>query len=220
MARHAKNPAGEGTKVDLDQLYTPDSLARILIRVLAEDHGLNTASLVIEPSVGGGAFARQLRASVPDASLIVVDVDASSRGLAVDGATPVVGDFLALAESLRGALDGGVAVVGNPPFSKAHRSGEPHVKAALGLAFGEGLKPSPGGPGIVAMLLPTDFLCSKGRAEWLRDNPPQVYFLYPRPKFHGPSDKGMGGQQNLAFLVWSGTPPGAPRWINIDEVSP
>lgn len=199
----------------LDQHYTSDGLARLLVGILADNHELANLATVVEPSAGGGAFVRALAETHLKGKIVAIDVDPNAAGLRETSAIDIVDDFLSFAAGVDGFTDG-LGVVGNPPFSGKHKCGEPHVRAALRLAFGEGLKPTPGCGGLVGMLLPTDFICAQGRAKWIKGNPPQIYFLYPRPKFHGPADKGFGGQQNISFLVWSARPPGPPVWVNID----
>lgn len=217
MARKPTKKSDDGDKAKiLDQLYTPDALARKLVKYLPIRDDMDA----LEPSVGGGAFARALLAKV--STVVGVDVDPAAVGLSLPGVIPLVGNFLDVANdwsSASGDLAAlpDTAIVGNPPFSGD--CGAPHVRAALRLVFGPTEKPrrDVAARGCVGMLVPTDFLSGVKRASWLKDNRPQrIVYLYPRPKFHGPADKGKGGMQNICFLVWANnmlTLP--PEWLDI-----
>ena len=75
------------TRRKLDAYYTPDAVATACVATLPPLLGLS----VLEPSVGGGAFARA--ASVAGASrLHVLDIDPAAAGLLCGES--VVGDFL------------------------------------------------------------------------------------------------------------------------------
>lgn len=97
---------------ELDRFYTPQALADAIVQRL-ERRGL-IAPTVIEPSVGGGAFARAVRSAAPHSYVIGVDADSAAQGLAeVDEAH--VGDWPSWAR-LNAATVARSTVVGNPPF--------------------------------------------------------------------------------------------------------
>lgn len=141
----------------LDRYYTPDACAAAVVRWL----DLPPRSLVVEPSVGGGAFARALVA----AGLRVhgVDIDPGAAGL-VACESAHVGDWLRVTDLPRGVH----AIVGNPPY----RASQEHAEHALTLC------PQ------AALLLPLSVLASRARLAWWARRPPaRVGVLVPRPKF-------------------------------------
>lgn len=202
-----------------DQYFTPENVAAVLVADLYGTHGgaLGRSGVVIEPSLGAGAFAKALR-YVVNVPIVGIDIDPHPTGVAsVDDFYQ--GDWLVMAPGLEGAEV--VSVVGNPPFSK--HCGTPHIKAALRVAFGSD-SPSPEqvkGRGVVAMLVPIGLLSAKKRAEWLQAIDPFVTLLYPRPRFEGPADKGEGGKQDMIWLV-VGEPDNQDtrqlRWLSSQEV--
>lgn len=103
----------------LDRCYTPEALARAVVRALP----IETPREVWEPSAGGGAFVRAIRERWPSARVLGVDVDpaAPARSLCNDwitGSWPEVARELARPPRV---------IVGNPPFGEALE----HVEAAL-----------------------------------------------------------------------------------------
>lgn len=182
---------GRGAVRDkLDRYYTPDPLAEALVAVL----GWCAPATVLEPSVGGGAFARAVRRQWPQAELTGVDLDAGAPGLdLVDRAS--VSDFL----DTRGRWD---LVVGNPPFALA----ESHVRHALTLAP------------VVGVLLRLGFLASRRRVPFWHDHPAtHLWVLARRPSFRGGRtdatdyglflwNEGDCGPTTVSVLDWSATP--------------
>ena len=149
----------------LDAYYTPDALAAALVGRLSIAPGLP----VLEPHVGGGAFARALRAR--GAHVTGIDLDPEAAGLA-DCDEARVGDFLTAATE---AAD---LVVGNPPY----RGFEAHLDRALEVA------PR------VAFLLRLAVLESRKRAAlWARVPLERVIVLVERPSFTG------GGTDSTAY---------------------
>jgi hypothetical protein len=162
----------------LDRDYTPDDVARRLVDALTCE-----PYTVLEPSVGGGAFARACRARWADAIIGGCDLDPAAPGLTECDAF-AVGDYRT---TRLGPVD---LVVGNPPYAQA----EAHVRAALADAPG----------GTVAFLLRLGFLAGQARGEGLwRDHPPdRVHVLSRRPSFRG----GKTDATEYGWFVWR---PGA-----------
>lgn len=106
----------------LDRYYTDPRLAQAAVRDVVESTRIPEAPVVIEPSVGGGAWVRAVREVRPHAFVIGVDKDADAAGLRLcDEAHPVDWTtFATRAVVERWAEAEFVWVVGNPPFSKAH----------------------------------------------------------------------------------------------------
>lgn len=142
-----------------DAYYTPDTLASHLVALTDAAWGLNGAT-VIEPSIGGGAFARALI----DVGALVTgyDIDPAAAGLAVAPST--CADFLTVDAAAE-------YVIGNPPYSQA----EEHVRHALETATVG-----------VAMLLRLAFLESGKRVAFWAEHPAEtVIVLQQRPSFTG-----------------------------------
>jgi tRNA G10 N-methylase Trm11 len=160
---------------DLDAYYTPPELARFLVGLLGDVTGAS----VLEPSVGGGAFARALVAS--GAIVHAIDLNGDAEGLADANGETSTRDFLApLPDDFPSSFD---LVVGNPPYNAA----EAHVRRGLEVA------------GSVAMLLRLAFLESAERVCFWREHPvAEVFVLAERPSFTG------GGTDNSAYawFVW------------------
>ncbi len=174
----------------LDRYYTPQRLADVLVSRLVDD-GFTPATgrlSVLEPSVGGGAFALAALSAFGDrAAMHVVDVDAAAPGLRlVRGAARRrdvvrVGDFLATRLTNRHDL-----VLGNPPYRQA----ELHVRKALS-SLVDG--------GVLGMLLRLAFLEGKGRIPFWAEYPAaKVYALSERPSF----TDGRTDATAYGFFVW------------------
>jgi hypothetical protein len=163
-----------------DSYYTPDPLAEALVCQLLIDPGAS----VVEPSVGGGAFARAIRGHEPSCSLVGVDVNAEAAGFEIcdDG---VQGDFLGCGEADIGRPDW---IIGNPPFGDA----EAHVRHALEMVNHRGG---------VAFLLRLAFLESAGRLGFWKGPGAclrKVYVLSQRPSFTG----GQTDSAAYGFFHW------------------
>lgn len=166
-----------------DAYFTPDALAVACVATIPRDLD---PEIVVEPSVGGGAFARAVRARWPATYLVGVDVDSDAPGFAeVDVRS--VGDWLARASAFRG--EGVDLAVGNPPYCEA----EAHVRAALEAV------PR------VAFLLRLGFLAGKdrGRGFWREHPPSVVHVVSRRPSFTG---NGRSDGTEYAFFVWDRRP--------------
>jgi predicted RNA methylase len=179
----------------LDRDYTPDAIAAAYCRWLQIPAGAR----VLEPSVGGGAWARGLRAT-PAGVIAGADIDPDARGLReVD--IPLAGDFVGdLAEGEPSTLDSAGPfdlVVGNPPFGPATA----HIRQALRVAP------------VVAMLLRQTYIqptpkgvvrdgvvVSEPRRDFLRAHPPRAVWYWPdRIAFGG----ARGGDSVLHGLhIW------------------
>jgi len=137
----------------LDRYYTPDKVATALGAVTE-----NIKGRVLEPHVGGGAFAGALAGQ----DLTVGDVDPAAPGLDL-GKRAYVGDFL----DYNTPHDW---VIGNPPYKQA----EEHIRHALELAP------------CAAFHLRLAFLESVRRKEFWDLHPPlKVWVLRRRPSFTG-----------------------------------
>lgn len=161
-----------------DAYYTPDDVAAKCLATLK----LRPGERVLEPSVGGGAFARGARAA--GCKVIGCDIDYDARGF-VDCDWSLIGDFT---RWRRSDLTGGAVdwVLGNPPYSHAQE----HIESAFTL------EPTYG----VAFLLRLAFLeCEKRRAFWAAHAPREVHVLINRPSFTG------GGSDSAAYgwFVWT-----------------
>lgn len=163
--------------------YTPDDLAESLVGLLPISDG----DSVLEPSVGGGAFARAL--SLRTLYVAGIDIDPDAEGF--NDCSCSVGDFL----DFNSVVPSPTWIIGNPPFGRPEvgEDGKPtgrlngkgklimeecaslHVKHALSLTGRH-----------VAFLLRLAFLETPGRAEWLADSPlRRVTVLGQRPSFTG-----------------------------------
>ena len=192
----ATNRGGE--RVALDAYYTPDDVAARCVAALPE--AAMQVARVLEPSVGGGAFVRAVRAVAaarwgPMACIPirVCDVNPEAPGL-VGEHTSWVGDFLDMPVSAPYDL-----VLGNPPY----RDAEAHIRHALA-HVGRG--------GHVAFLLRLAMLESERRRPLWREHPPiAVHVLTRRPSFTG------GGTDSAAYawFVWRRGYTGAPSvgWL-------
>ncbi len=169
----------------LDAYYTPDTLAEKLVGLLPVRRG----AAVVEPSVGGGAFARALR--LQGAGVVGCDIDPQAAGF-VDCVRHQVGDFLTTPLDVEPDW-----VIGNPPF----RGFEAHLDRALQMA------PE------VAFLLRLAVMESAGRvARWVSWPLARVWVLAERPSFTG------GGTDSAAYgWFWfsrshTGHPTVTPGW--------
>lgn len=144
----------------------------------------------LEPAVGGGAIVRAVNSyarPLPDRAPTWDCLDARSNRYGD------VGDFLALAESMRQLPKWDVAIT-NPPYSFAIE----FIVAMLPLAHH------------VAVLTRLNFLAGAGRREFFATEPPDVYVLPNRPSF---TEDGRTDATEYAWLHWGprrGNPRG--RW--------
>lgn len=155
-----------GARDPLGRCYTPMPLAAALVGTL---RGTGDAvERVVEPSVGGGSFAREIRTAWPHAQLVGVDVDPSAAGLAlVDDA--VVADWPAYAARIREpSFD---LAIGNPPFGKLVSNAVTiaHVMACRAVARR------------TALILPLAVLGVDAWEETLATELVRVWRILPRP---------------------------------------
>lgn len=109
---HLLPPVGD----KLDRRYTPQALADAIVDSL----WLDSPQRILEPSVGGGAFARACQRRWPRAHVSGLDVDPDAPGFAHCTTSGVI-DFLDWRMSTYDLI------VGNPPFGSALK----HVAHAL-----------------------------------------------------------------------------------------
>ena len=165
-----------GARIDGDKYYTPDAVAAACINAV----GWGMRATFVEPSVGGGAFARALRED--GYNVFGVDNDPTAPGFRDCDLGYAVSDFSAWQppNGLRPDF-----VVGNPPYNQA----EEHIRHALSVARSA-----------VGMLLRVNFLGGVKRRAFFRNHRPfQVHVLTPRPSFTG----GGTDATEYAFVVWA-----------------
>ena len=174
MTKRSANMRPADERTPLDAYYTDPAVAMACVAVLPA----LIDGVLVEPSVGGGAFARAMRARWPGRQIVGVDVVETPPG-AVDCDAcqrcdwPSWGPFTPVA-----------AIVGNPPYSHA----EAHIRHALAVV-------RPGGT--VAFLLRLAMLEGQKRAAFWREFPPvAVHVLSKRPSFTG------GGTDSAAYAVF------------------
>lgn len=166
-----------GQRDALDRYYTPEPLAAACVGLLPSLRGVR----VVEPSVGGGAFARALTARGADVLGCDIDPDAAGR---TDVRRFRLGSALEWSERAGW-------YVGNPPYGDA----QAHVEHALSYA-------SIG----VAFLLRLAFLESKRRYPFWSENPASdVYVFSRRPSF---TDDGRSDSCAYGWFVWMHGDPG------------
>ena len=144
--------------------------------------GIEPTDKILEPSAGDGAIIKAMRNRGYDNHIVAVELREEERYNLIGLADRVyIGDFLE-SEAL-GSYD---VVIGNPPYSKALE----FVKKSLEIV-------RPGGR--VIMLLRTNFLESKARFQFWKDNPLSgLYTLHKRPSFTG---KGTDAT-SYSWFVW------------------
>ena len=173
------------SRVANDAYYTPEPLAEKLVGLLPMGEG----DYVMEPSVGGGAFARSLRNR--GAVVVGCDIDPAVKGALLCSAF-IEADFLKLPPPFEFEW-----VVGNPPYTNV----EEHIDRALEFA------PN------VAFLLRLAVLESGSRvkkwAEWpLR----RVWVLAERPSFTGRGTDACAYGWFWFCRYHSGAPTLTPGW--------
>jgi hypothetical protein len=158
-----------------DRYYTDPHLAESLVDLV----GLSPRSLVVEPGIGAGAFARACMGR--GCSVVGIDVDPEADGLTLPGlAQSVLGDVTET--SIEADW-----YIGNPPYKHA----EAHVRhalqhSAIGCAF----------------LLRLAFLESAGRWPfWAMHPASEVHVFAKRPSFTG----GKTDSCAYAWFIWRHT---------------
>lgn len=172
-------------RADRDLYETPAwAVERLLDRVAFPAGGW------LEPACGFGAIVRAVnhwRASrgleLPRWRCCDLDPASALEASGEEGVeVAVAGDYVrfALDPLIRGTRF--EVAITNPPYRDADR----FVRQALEQAP------------IVAMLLRLNWLAGERRADWLRDNTPDVFVLPNRPDFTG----GGGDATDYAWIVW------------------
>lgn len=200
----------KAAKAESTDLYpTPPALALAAVRALVSDGWISPTHepLILEPSVGTGAWARALLSEgfAPD-TIDVGDIDRELVDRSPTTGNRFVGDFLSLQVQKRYDV-----IVGNPPYNDATR----HVAKSLGLlAHG----------GVCALLLRDGWMAAalsreidesrpeRHRRTWLwgadgnsgAAKPRHIYLVMPRPSFRS---KGGGSDASTYVIpVWGATP--------------
>lgn len=180
------------TRAPLDQYFTPDNVARACVDTL----DLSAAKHIVEPSVGGGAFARAIRAIAPQARITGYDLDPNVEG-AADCDLFIVADWTHVRPEVPPDV-----ILGNPPFNEA----QAHVEHALSVA-------RPGG--IVGMLLRLAFTEGIVRTPFwdkYRTSLDAIFVFARRPSFMG----GACDSCAYGWFVWrvggSGRQRIVPGW--------
>lgn len=170
----------------LDAYFTTDADATLCVNAFAREFtvqlGLTAPNVVVEPSVGDGAFVRAARVQWPAAHIVGCDINPDATGLALCDQYHV-GDWVQWGVP-QAANDMSVCI-GNPPFSDA----EAHVVHALTR------------PGIIAtgFLLRLTFLESQTRESFWNAFPPTCVRVFrKRPSFMG----GATDSTAYAFFMW------------------
>jgi hypothetical protein len=164
-------------RITNDAYFTPPDVAIACVGAL----DMPVPEVILEPSVGGGAFLDAAKARWPKAYTIACDVDQDMA--AYSGADACLyGDFIQFTKIGREPH----IILGNPPYREAQE----HVEHAISLL--------PLG-GRLAFLLRLGFLESRKRAEFWKAHPlKELHVLCERPSFTG------GGTDSAAygFFVW------------------
>ena len=178
-----------------DAYYTSDKDAERLVSWL----GIRPGDRCLEPSVGGGAFARAMGRR--GGNVRGIDLNPHAAGFADCNGDTWCGDFLTCVEWEPPPL----WVVGNPPYDAA----EAHIRRALEVTGQH-----------VAFLLRLAMLESKTRIPLWHDHPPRkVWVLQRRPSFSGamPKSGAKVGTDSAAygFFHWDLEYQGVPMlgWI-------
>ncbi len=159
----------------LDRYYTPTLLAESLVGLLP----IGETDKVLEPHVGGGAFAAAVLRRTPH--VVVRDIDPDAHGLTLVPDSKVA-DFL-LSPPPEAAFDW---VIGNPPYVGA----VDHIEQAIRCA-------KPGGG--IAFLLRLGLLGSTGRVPFWREFPCRQVSVIPfRPSFDGKRN----GKYDYGWFWW------------------
>lgn len=191
----------------LDRYYTPPEVAAAVVaEIVAPVMRHRPPVTALEPSVGGGVWARALAATFPEVATHGVDADPDAAGLD-DVLVPfamTLEDFAAR-HGERAAYD---LVIGNPPYLLA----EEHVRHALALA-------AEGAP--VVFVLRVGFLGGQDRMRQLyAEHPPKEVWMLGRIAFEGPgterlTDNACASYDHVAIVWergWRGST--ALRWLD------
>ena len=188
-----------------DAYYTKPATANIIVASIQAL--ISAPRLILEPSVGKGAFAQALRRTYPESYITAVDVDITHYDKYRDHIDEFHWrDWCKFEPQCKQDL-----ILGNPPYSTAEEH-VTHARARLRIG------------GHAAFLLRLAFLSSQGRAERVFSKPGFKY-LIPfggRPNFDytyedgTPSGSGTD-QYDYAVFVWqkgyTGKPPVEPHYV-------
>lgn len=160
---------------------------------------LSSMRHVVEPTAGSGSIVRALsRAGVPRITAVEIQpeiFDKLARNISDLEAEVAClrGDFSRVGQLLWDDHEYDRFIVGNTPYSKPRET--------IGLELTELCLELAQEHGIVALLLPLDYLTGVERAERLHDRfgPPSVYALRRRFRAEGTT---TSGARPVAWLVW------------------
>ena len=172
------NRSGEG-RISLDAYYTPDRLAEACLSTFSP---AVSPKVVVEPSVGGGAYARAIRKRWPNVHLVGYDLNKTAQGAAL------CDDFYWTNWATVAPTQKCDMVLGNPPYSEA----EEHVELALRRVKSGGM---------VGMLLRLSFASGKGRVPFWQKRTQDLYSVHvlaERPSFTG----GTTDACDYGWFVW------------------
>lgn len=180
----------QADRIANDAYYTDPGDAKLCVAALPE----LGPGLLLDPCVGGGAFAEQLRRRWPDRHLFGVDINRKAAGQRYCSRFDVE-DFRKWNVWTPEPI---AAVVSNPPFTIF----EEFVERSLELAP------------VVGMLLRVNALGGQERREWWTKHRFSVHhILTSRPKFSGAKSSDA---TEYAFFVWErGKYTGATEWLPV-----
>lgn len=174
---------GSTQRVPNDFYATPDWLTEAIVPELVKrlQHVKGHPLRVLEPAAGDrrmvNVLKRELGNHFPEVEMTDYDLaDEPSK------------DFLQVPPEPKFDL-----IITNPPFLLAREFIE------QGLRFRRDVSNLDGCKSVVAMILRVNFLGSKGRAKWLRENRPAVYVTPRRPSFR--ADKRTDSIE-YAWFLW------------------
>jgi hypothetical protein len=187
---------GRGSeREELDGYFTPLLAARAIIQRLLDDRIVEKCGLVLEPSIGKGAFAVAVNEILRPTILEGVDLKLRPEldSIEVDLYEQ---DFLTFQPTEKGKPFRYSLVCGNPPFGDAER----HIRHALTL-----LHPR---AGVLAFILRLNFLEGKKRhATLYREIKPHlVYVLDRRPSFKKSKKVKRDKEGNVVLSKKTGKP--------------
>ncbi len=187
-------PLPDADRAPFDAYYTPEGTAIACLSYLLDDLGIPDDATVVEPSVGGGAWVRAVRALLPQAIVDRCDVNPEAPGLRAElrrEERAIVGDWLDPIPPRRGQQgeQQWELCLGNPPYV---------IDTVL--RFVERcLERAP----IVALLLRETLLGTEPRLPWWSEHRPAwVVKVVPRPKWEGPGARPTSDFSDTLLVVW------------------
>jgi predicted RNA methylase len=144
---------------------------------------------ILDPGAGSGAITDALKRVYPEARLVAVEIEERHREnlLRITGKVYITNYLLAPVS--RFGDDRFDLIFGNPPYSGPKRRD-------LAMEF---VQHSLRGAAVVCMLTRLNWLGSKRRAQFMRENPPYVCILPKRPSFV--AGKGTDTAE-YAWMTW------------------